>query len=188
MAQRDQVGRALGALDAGDPGDRERVALRHAAGRAAARRPRRDSSTRPVAVADRAVTSLPETSTMRAAPAASRCVNRGSDARRRSPHVPIEQHDVDLVAGAQLGDVLAATTTKPLAGARSPTGASPARRPGAPRCPYGRGAQDAAQELRLPGGEVTAAQRRWRVTGGARSGVSPRIRRSAGRTKTSKET
>ena len=76
VAQRDQRGRLLGAHDPGDPGHGEGVALGHARHRAAARRPRRETSTRPDADAVRAVTSLADTSTMRAAPCSSTWVSR----------------------------------------------------------------------------------------------------------------
>ena len=68
VAERDQVGRALGRLDAGDPGHRDRVTLGHPAGRAAAAPPRPRRAPARSRSRVRAVTSLPDTSTMRAAP------------------------------------------------------------------------------------------------------------------------
>ena len=61
------------ALDPGDPGHRQCVSLGHLPARSAAIAAG-DSSTRPVARACRAVTSLPETSTIRACPDSSTCV------------------------------------------------------------------------------------------------------------------
>jgi hypothetical protein len=66
----------------GDPRDGERVALGHGPVRSAATASA-DSSTRPDAVAVRTVTSLPETSTIRAWPASSRWVSRAGAALMR---------------------------------------------------------------------------------------------------------
>src|SRR6187551_951211 len=59
------------------------------------------SSTRPAAVAERAVTDLPETSTMRASPAALRCGKRlWLTAVPQSARRLVEQPYVDLLTGA----------------------------------------------------------------------------------------
>ena len=75
VAQRDEVGRALGRLDAGDARDGQGVTLGHAGTAQQRDDLGRDQSTRPDAVAVRTETSLPETSTIRAAPRSSRWVN-----------------------------------------------------------------------------------------------------------------
>ena len=75
VAQRDQRRRLLGAHDPGEPGDGERVALGHA-GAAQQATTSAETSTRPAATASRAVTSLPDTSTIRAAPDSSTWVSR----------------------------------------------------------------------------------------------------------------
>ena len=85
VAQRDQSRGPLGAHDPGDPGHAEGVALRHAVAAQqlhhVAATPAPCRSRWPT----RAVTSLPDTSTMRAAPASSRCVNRSTRRALRPP-------------------------------------------------------------------------------------------------------
>src|SRR5680860_517977 len=64
-----------------------------------------ETSTLPVAVAERAVTSLPDTSTMRAAPDSSRCVKR-SIRPLPSADGPVEQQHRHLVTLVDPGDTL----------------------------------------------------------------------------------
>ena len=72
MAERDQLGRALGAHDAGELRDRQHVALPDPAAARSARASPACISTRPDATATRSVTGLALTSTITALPAASK--------------------------------------------------------------------------------------------------------------------
>ena len=127
VAQRDEVGGALGGLDSGDPRDRERIPLRHLAAQQR-HDARRDSITRPVAVAVRTVTSLPETSTMRAAPVV---VEVGEAAHRLRPRLAVKHHHLHGRPGRAARDVLGHHDQGVGRGQRGELVASPVRRPAA---------------------------------------------------------
>ena len=148
--------------------------------------------TRPVAVAVRAVTSLAETSTIRAAPDSSTCVSRawsepcGGFPVPSTSEVPVQHEHLHLRPGS-IRVTSSGTTISALASARSPTRCEPCPPTGATWAPRPSISNSPRTNCRFPGAE----EKPWEViarTSGRRYGSRPIIRRIAGTTKTSKET
>ena len=151
VAQRNQVGRALRGHDPGDPGDTERVALRHAVAAQQRHDLGRDRAPGRLATASRAVTSLAETSTIRAAPDSSTwvsqlAVGRGRRRIRSSDRAPGRRRSLP----ASTDVVVSGTTIRRSTARGCRSGASRARRPGVTCAPRAVTSKCAAHELLRP--------------------------------------
>ena len=174
VAQRDQVGGALGGLDAGDPRHRERVALGHAAAAQQARPPRPRPGPGRSPSPSRTVTSLPETSTIRAAPLSSTWVSRA-----RSLMTGRRSSTITSTAPPSATSVTSSgTTISALACARPPTRCEPAPPTGRHDVPpVGRRRASRARTAACPAGEGSAC---WQTAPHGRAGAAARRRASAG--------
>ena len=138
MAQRDQVGCALGGHDPGDPGHPERVTLRHALAAEQARRPRPRPSTRPRGdrLARRHVLAghVDHARGTRLVDVSERRLRRSGRSSRTS-EVPVEHQDVDGRPRRRPTSSSRATTIRRWTAPGRRSGASRGRRPASPARP-----------------------------------------------------